>query len=89
MERPDRIELPCDRVRPAIRNPTWTRLSFGGCDLAAFAMFVGKIANARDFVIGTAGGTVVVHLEVGEARAALRFMRVTWAVATFALTEAR
>ena len=74
---PDRIELPCDRARPAIRNPAWARhvvrSRAGGADgFASFAVFVGKVANTRDFVIGRRdGGAIVVHLEIDEPFAAL------------------
>src|SRR2546423_716638 len=73
-ERPDRIELPCDRTRPAIRQPAWQRITrrCGGADaFAAFAVFVGKIANTRDVVIGRADGACVVHLDPDEPLGAL------------------
>jgi tyrocidine synthetase-3 len=76
VEHPDRIELPCDRARPALRQPSWQRVTGRvkareSDALAAFAVFVGKIASTRDFVIGTADGAVAVHLEPGERLAQL------------------
>ncbi len=70
------IELPCDRARPAIRNPAWQRIAgrlpLGADLLAAFAVFVGKIANTRDFVIGCANERgLVVALDPDETFAAL------------------
>ena len=67
MDGPDRIELPCDRPRPAIRHPAWQRISgklAGPADpFAAFALFVGKIANAKDLVIGRGDQLIVVELD--------------------------
>src|SRR5580704_32479 len=77
-ERADRIELPCDRARPALRQPVWQTIRgrvparmesarvFG-----AFAVFVGKVASTRDFVIGGETGAIAVHLELGDRLAAL------------------
>ncbi len=74
-EHPDRIELPCDRSRPAIRNASWQRIAARvgtiAEGLAAFAVFVGKLANARDFVIGRAAGAIAVHLDPDESLQAL------------------
>ena len=68
-ERLDRIELACDRARPALRQPIWQRLVARAptrdpaAALAAFAVFVGKIASTRDFVIGASDGAIVVPLD--------------------------
>ena len=75
-DRPDRIELPGDRERPALRNPVWQRIGgrtpAGADRFAAFAVLVGKIANTRDFVIGRDDGSAtVVHLEIDETFDAL------------------
>jgi amino acid adenylation domain-containing protein len=70
----DRIELPGDRARPAIRNPVWRRIAgrVVGEDLARFAVLVGKLANTRDFVIGCEDGrAIVVQLDPDESLAAL------------------
>ncbi|HUJ60961.1 MAG TPA: amino acid adenylation domain-containing protein, partial [Kofleriaceae bacterium] len=72
----DRLELPCDRARPAIRNPDWQRASGRippGCDLlAAYAVWIGKLAATRDVVIGTGGDTArAIALDPGEPFAAL------------------
>ena len=70
----DRIELPGDRARPAIRNPVWRRIEGRavGEDLARFAVLIGKLANTVDFVIGCSDGTaIVVHLDPDETLEAL------------------
>ncbi|HEY1552228.1 MAG TPA: amino acid adenylation domain-containing protein, partial [Kofleriaceae bacterium] len=72
-ERADRIELPCDLARPALREPSWQAIR--GCGsgpnaLGAFAVFVGKLAGTRDFVIGSAAGAIAVALDPTEAFAA-------------------
>ena len=77
VERPDRIELPCDLARPALRQPSWQRV-VGRAParpeaeaFAAFALFVGKIAGTRDVIIGTQHGAVAAQLEPNETLAAL------------------
>ena len=86
MEAPDRIELPTDRPRPALRHPAWQRIAgrvpagATADPFAAFAVFVGKIANAKELVIGRPDGDgvglVVVELDpqqpFGELAEALR-----------------
>jgi tyrocidine synthetase-3 len=42
----------------------------GADPLAAFAVFVGKIASAREFVIGSEAGAIAVQLDPGEPLAA-------------------
>nr|HEX4313402.1 amino acid adenylation domain-containing protein [Kofleriaceae bacterium] len=65
----DRVDLPCDRPRPAIRSASWQRVPGrlppnvdAPRALAAFALCVGKLANAREFVIGTPAGVVAIAL---------------------------
>src|SRR5271169_6667303 len=74
-EHPDRIELPCDRSRPAIRNASWQRIAARVGPIAegfaAFAVFVGKIANARGFAIGRVSGAIAAQLEPDESLHAL------------------
>ena len=75
-DRLDRIELPGDRDRPAIRNPVWQRIGgrtpYGADRFAAFAVFIGKIANTRDFVIGRDDeSAIAIQLDPDETFAAL------------------
>ncbi len=72
-ERADRIELPCDLARPALREPSWQAIrgrAPGSNVLGAFAVFVGKLAGTRDFVIGTDGGALAIALDPAESFAA-------------------
>ncbi len=93
-ERPEAVELPCDRARPALKSPSYVqtsvrihadvarRLTTRAIEremsplspyLAAFAVYTGKIAGTRDFLVGvgvlqgTAAVPLVVHLDAQES----------------------